>query len=499
MLSALFLSVAVSAQSLDSLKMRALGLRLSEYYDALKHESIDVQKNECDFLIESSSDSLIRQFIALDILRHYLASDVMGAENVAVHVFDKWFADHKIRMKSEEDFMAAKVFAEFNRRSLIGEKAPALDLEAQNGEVVSLYGPEDPLGRFRILFFYDADCPKCKVETIFLNNLFDGTGYPVEIYAVYTGDDRKAWDRYVSERIRIDSLKVTHLWDPALDSDFQRKYGVVQTPRLFLVGPDGVILGRGLDVKALEKLLEGIFAERKLEYGGPESVALFDGIFSSSDGVPSVGQVKGIADYIHDRTLVAGDTLMFRQMAGDYLYYLASHTGEGYKEGLRYHISKNIRNDSKIWKSADDSLKVLGFADIMSDLLSRAVPGTLVPAIKVTGRLYTWRSDRETTKNLRKLKGKTNIIIFYTDGCEVCAAQKKAALEILAVAKDESMPESERMSARRTEVFMVNMDTLMASAPSLASRLMDSFDLSSLPFVLITDSDGTVVRRYVLF
>ena len=42
------------------------------------------------------------------------------------------------------------------------------------------------------------------------------------------------------------------------------------------------------------------FAEKKLEYGGHESEALFDGIFAASQGRPSVGEVKGIADYIHD-------------------------------------------------------------------------------------------------------------------------------------------------------------------------------------------------------
>jgi hypothetical protein len=59
-----------------------------------------------------------------------------------------------------------------------------------------------------------------------------------------------------------------------------------------LINPDGVIVGRGLDVMALETLLDAIFAEKKLEYGGPESEALFDGIFAASQGKPSVGEVK---------------------------------------------------------------------------------------------------------------------------------------------------------------------------------------------------------------
>ena len=89
------LHMSVMAQQLDSSKISALGGKLAEYYDALKYESIDVQKQECDFLIEAATDTLVRQFVAQDIYDHYINSPVMGAENVAVHVFDRWFADGK--------------------------------------------------------------------------------------------------------------------------------------------------------------------------------------------------------------------------------------------------------------------------------------------------------------------------------------------------------------------------------------------------------------------
>ena len=95
----LLFALSLSAQQVDSARFSALGLKLNEYYEALKHESIDVQIQECDFLIESSTDSLIRQYVALDIYRHYMNSPVMGAENVAVHLFDKWFMTGKVKMK----------------------------------------------------------------------------------------------------------------------------------------------------------------------------------------------------------------------------------------------------------------------------------------------------------------------------------------------------------------------------------------------------------------
>lgn len=486
---------SIYAQQPDSSKLAALSVKLQEYYETLKHESLDVQKQECDFLIESATDSLVRQYIALDIYNHYMDYPVMGSENIAVHVFDKWFGTGNIRMKSNSDFISAQVHADFNRSSLIGKRAPQLRMESSDGELVELFGSNDMTDTFRVLYFYDTDCSKCKLETFLLNNLFAAKGYPVEFYAIYSGDNRQAWDTYRSENLSIN--KAVHLWDPRFDSDFQRRYGVIKTPRLFLISPDGTIIGRGLDAAALETLLESISPEKTLTYGSAESEALFDGIFSLSDGRPTVKEVMGISDYISDRTLGRGDTLMFRQMAGDFLYYLASRSGEGFKEGLKYHIDRNISSEGSVWSSSDDSLKVVGFAQIMSDLLSKAAPGTQIPAIKVPGEIYTQRGHKNAVRRLDRLKGKRNIIIFYTEGCEVCAAEKSAALNLLSASKDRSRSKLERRQSRYTDVFMVNVDSLMLSDPTLASRLMDSFDLSSLPFIIQTDSHGTILRRYL--
>ena len=517
----LLLAVTLSAQSADSSKFSALGQKLAEYYDAIKRESLSVQEDECDFLIETATEPDIRQFIAQNIYDHYMASKMMGAENVAVHVFDKWFADGNLPMSSPEVFSDAKVHADFNRQSLIGRRTPALQMEAQDGSVVDVFGSgavgsgtssvgsEDSAGRHSVLFFYDAGCPNCKLQMRLLNALFASKDYPVDMYAVYVGDDRTKWMEYSAGEFPSSTLnfKVQHLWDPDLSSDFQRKYGVTKTPRMFLVNQDGIIIGRGLDAPALEIMLDGIYAPKEMVYGTRESEELFDGIFAAYDGKPSEGAVKGIADYVYDRTLKAGDIQVFKQLAGDYLYYLSTRRGEGFKEGMRYHIDKNILSQPEVWTSEDDSLKVVGFAQMMSELLSKALPGTKIPSVKVPGELYTWRQVRKqsgkdiapktVSRWLDKLKGDENMIIFYTEGCELCTAEKAAALELLSRASDPSLSKDERTKYMNQNVFMVNVDALMKDNPSLATRLMDMFDLSSLPYIISTDSDGIILRRYL--
>ena len=480
-----------SAQQLDSAKRVLLDGKLSEYVAAIERAGADVQKEECDFLIGSSTDSLVRQYVALRLYDHYMSSKVMGAEAVAIHIFDTWFLPGIVKMESDMDLMTARVYADFNRQSQIGMPAPELTMNTMEGEVVELFRQRHTVKdgqRHSVLFFYDTDCAKCKVESILLSHLLEDEDYPIDFYAIYTGDDFESWQKYVPERFdfHTSQMRVTHLWDPELDSDFQRKYGILQTPRMYLLGPDYVIKGRGLDTYALALMLNEIFAHPDLTYGNPQMEPFFDNLavmkFAEADGQPTEFGVKAAADYLAESQLHAGDTTMCRQLLGDFLYYLAPKTGQAMKEGTKYLIDEYILGRNDIWNTADDSLKGVGFAEILDDLLSKSVPGSRIADLKVPGEYLTKGKVQFKAKKLRKLKGELNIVIFHTNGCNICAAEIKAARANVSDKKN---------------VFLVNVDDIFASDPALASRLFDQFDLSTLPHILLTNKKGYILGRYI--
>lgn len=482
----LFLTLNVKGgEPADSLKMAALSAKLQEYFEALKYEGLPVQKEECDFLIESTKDSLLRQHVALTIYEHYRDSDIMGTEAVAIHVLDKWFIPGVVRMRDDAELFGAKMFAEFNRRSLTGMPAPPLSGFAPDGTPVGLFTDEDAMGRFRVLYFYDTDCASCKIQTILLRNLLNEGDFPVDFYAFYASDKKEAWDAYVADQLALEArrTKVFHLWDPELESDFQRNYGVVQTPRLFLVGPDGTILGRGLDAAALAQLLHGIFDEAELEYGSDQAIEMYDGIFGDSELVPAE-EVTGLIDYAAAGSMQKGDTLMFRQMMGDLLYYLPLRRGEGYKEGLDHLVDTYILSRPDVWRSHDDSLKVVEYAGMMDELLSKSEPGKMVKALKLPGVLLSSRKEKAGQFDLSRLGGRRNIIMFVTDGCRICAAEKEAARRLAG-------------SDRKARVLIVDVDKVVAEYPASADRMFDDFDLSTLPFAVETDRKGRILRRYI--
>ena len=474
----------VRAQQLDSTVRVALDSRLSEYFAAIEREGATVQKGECDFLIETCSDSLMRQHVALTVYEHYRDSKVMGSEAVAIHVFDKWFASGKVKMRGDTELLAARIFAEFNRQSLIGNKAPELLLYDIDGNPQTLF--DKTPGRYTVLFFYDTSCATCKLQTILLSSLFQDEDFPVDFVAVYASDDMDSWKKYAEERLDFGTsrTRVSHLWDPEISSDFQRKYGVVQTPRMFLINPEGIIIGRSLDAQALSQLLHAIFDEIEYEYGSDDSIAMYDSIFGGA--YPSADDVIGISEYISSAILEKGDTAMYKQMAGDLLYYLTLQRGEGFKEGLAHLISDKVLSRPDIWNSSDDTLKVVGLAQMYDDLLSKSTPGKRAADMKLPGTLLTSTTEKTGSFRLRKLGSEVNHIMFVTDGCHICAAEKEAARRYVS-------------ENNKSKVLMVNVDEVLSENPELASAMFDSFDLSTLPFILETDRKGKIIRRYISF
>lgn len=254
-IAAVFLSVlSASAQELDSLEFdryRGLDSLLTQFYYTLEREDPEVKGAEFDGLIETCKDSLTRQHVTLQIFDHYRYSRLMGDETVAVHIFDNWLANGRVKTRSEFEMMDAELFANFNRESLIGMDAPRIELFKPCGGRKAI--PSE--GRISVLFFYDTSCGKCRLETQVLPTIVKEVDFPFDFYAIYVGTDRREWNAFRRNfRLKNKNIRLIHLWDPEIDSGYQKAYGVTGTPRLFVVEPDGVIIGRRLEMTNLMEM-----------------------------------------------------------------------------------------------------------------------------------------------------------------------------------------------------------------------------------------------------
>ena len=473
-LLAVFFTFTLSAQ--DE-RFAALGAKLEEYFAALAGDSIPVQNAECDFLIESCQDSLTRQFVALKIYDHYLNSKIMGDEGVAVHIADTWFIPGKVAMKDDMDLLNAKVFAEFNRQAQLGAAAPGLVARDPDGAAVAL----PVAGEYTLLYFYDTSCSTCRIETPRLCNFLKNTTFPLKAVAFYTGDKEDEWARY--RAVSLDAPGLVHVWDPELESDFQRKYGVLQTPRMFLIAPDGTVVGRGLDTPALQILTEKYSGKEGYVYGTREGTELYEKVFAGYGDGLKAEDILDVAAYVAERTYGEGDTDSFKHMEGDLLYYLSSQTGETFKEGTRLFIDKYILGTPDVWTAPEDVSQVVSMATMMKELLERTPVGAAVPDLKVHGTLLRKpclfrKASKEGFFPLKK----ADYLVFYTSGCGRC---------------EETLAAARTLADNKSKVLLVNLDTLFETYPDEARTLLDTFDLSGLPYVIQLGPSGVVQHRYL--
>ncbi len=458
-----------------------LGAKLDEYFTALSGESAEVQNAECDYIISSCTDSLVRQFVALKIYDHYLHSKIMGDDAVAVHVAQEWFLSGKVAMREPEDLLNAKVFVAFNESSLIGEKAPSVKLQTPEGR----WMPIPVASEYAVLYFYDTSCSTCKITTTQLRQLMAEEPYSqAQVYAIYTGSDASAWEAY---RSNFDS-SVIHLWDPEVSSDWQRLYGVLQTPRMFLVSPFGIILGRGLDVPALRMLLDRELGSGSYSYGEAGQMDRYQQLFAAYGDTLKSSHVMDVADYLAARTMGEGDMEAFKQVEGDLLYFLSSRREEPYRDAIKPFVERYIHMPD-VWTTEEDQLQVVALADFLLDLTSRTPVGSEVPDLTVPGVLRRKpclfaKDGRAGNYALRKLRGRPGYVVFYTGGCSSCQATLSAVEQLVS-------------TNRRARVLLVDVDAILNDQPALGQQLLDSFDLSALPFVLELDRKGVVQHRYV--
>ena len=83
--------------------------------------------------------------------------------------------------------------------------------------------------------------------------------FPMEFVAVYVGDDKRGWRAFRRNfKVRNPKVKVRHLWDPEVDSGYQKAYAVLATPRMFVIWKDGEIIGRRLEVVNLKEIIHYI-------------------------------------------------------------------------------------------------------------------------------------------------------------------------------------------------------------------------------------------------
>ena len=228
------------------------------------------------------------QYIVAHITSTSEQSDMMGMENVFVHMVDKYYATvpTKAHWMTEENI--GKVTKRVNemRATLIGAKAPRICLpDSTETNWIDLYKVP---AEYKIIFFWEPTCGHCKKAAPKLQDLYANKFKErgIEVFAVgkAMAEEFDKWKAFIKTHgltyINVGLTKSVYAeaqenayniiknHNTTLESlNYTKTYDIASTPRIFILDSDNTILYKRLSISQLEEImdrLQGVPNAKKL-------------------------------------------------------------------------------------------------------------------------------------------------------------------------------------------------------------------------------------------
>ncbi|MDR2562780.1 MAG: AhpC/TSA family protein [Prevotellaceae bacterium] len=209
------------------------------------------------FLSKVAGDSLMNKFLTGHTFNLFMQSEIMGMENVAVHLIDNYYLAGKVNVLDDKFLRDITDYANKYRPTLIGKQAANLKMETINGQYESLY---DIDAQYTLVYFFEPNCGHCKQETPKVYKVYEKyRDKGLAAYCVYSQTKKQEWAAYVAQN----NLQWINVWDETNANDFRRKYSVYIVPQIYLLDKDKKIIGRRLSAETLDKMLGNLFKAKK--------------------------------------------------------------------------------------------------------------------------------------------------------------------------------------------------------------------------------------------
>lgn len=454
---------------------------VKEYLDNIAYLPVDSIIVRCNSLIEQGSTKDIRSKIAGTLFDYYSHTPVMGQEAVAVYIADNYFLNKKLKWANEDTFPMLYTYAEFNRESLIGMNAPAMEMENIEGEKISV-GKID--SEYKIFYFYDSKCTECAKQTPVLADLLANYNKKesITLLAIYTGDNREEWTEYAAKyfsHISNPYVTVLNLWDPKAESMYHEKYSVLMTPTMFLVDWNNKIIGRKLDCNALKELLD-------IKEDFKSSMQTFlEQLFGSLEHV-SEHDIANIANAFYLKT--CGDSTLFTNTFYEIYKYLKSYPDYEFQKGAVYLAQIYMLDKPRYW--SDEILKEASNAIDkfnLNPLGSKANDATLIDRHGKKRSMLSYKAD--------------HIVLFFNlVSCKECNSYEEQLMSISDACNDKkvkiiSVYVGHDAKEWKKHIKNGNKKWIYLRDGGDISSLHDKYDIQYVPKVYLLEKDKKIIAK----
>lgn len=218
----------------------------------------DLTAQQADSLIFSTDRLLARVGLGNEYFKFFAnyipitykpgSSTVMDAEAIQVHMVRNYHNREKAFWAKPDDLVKLEKQASEMENSLIGKKGPDVQAKDVNGVMRSIYEIKAP---YIVVFLWNPECSHCKEETPVLKELYKTwKDKGMEVYGIAVNTTDEAYRKTAKDY----GMPWSNVFDPT-NRAIYAKYYVDNTPEIYVLNPDRIIIGKNLKANQIETII----------------------------------------------------------------------------------------------------------------------------------------------------------------------------------------------------------------------------------------------------
>ena len=240
-----------------------LQIKLDRYFDDVLPQDPDTLKSECDdIILKARPNKDMYQYMLSQLTEKYVNPRYMGQDAVFVYLFQKYY------VTGEADAWMTEKYRKFIFDRGYSLMANTIGYKAANMQMLDTLDKPRPLyeikADYTVICFWDPTCSHCQVEVPKVDSLFQAKwkSKGIQVYGVMTGGGKETWLKYIREHNLKDWVHV-YQTDEIKEAEtaagkpgYKQLFDVYQTPMLYLLDKNKMIIAKKLNYEQLNDFLD---------------------------------------------------------------------------------------------------------------------------------------------------------------------------------------------------------------------------------------------------
>lgn len=239
--------------------------KIDEYFKNYVSREPDSIIEEVQYMLTvAKTGKEIYPFLLFKFTNKYISPEFMGQDKVFLHLFQNFFSKGDTILLNNESKKAITERAYSIMANIIGNPAPALNLNTMDNKAFSLYNQN---AKFTFIAFWDPTCGHCKVEMPRVDSFYTKSWkqFGVQVIGVNTNfNELTAWKNFVTDQHFDTGWTHVYQTEAALNAEIKagkpttirQLYDVFKTPTFYLLDKDKKIIAKNLSIEQFHDFLQ---------------------------------------------------------------------------------------------------------------------------------------------------------------------------------------------------------------------------------------------------